>query len=62
MDVVQVHIAPMILGSGLSSFRLPPVPDVGSSVRLAGHVFTPIDDGMMIVGTVARPGEPARRP
>ncbi|RPJ02034.1 MAG: RibD family protein [Candidatus Aminicenantes bacterium] len=62
VDVVQVHIAPMILGSGLSSFRLPPVPDVASSVRLAGHVFTPVDDGMMIVGTVARPGEPARRP
>ena len=62
VDVVQVHIAPMILGSGLSSFRLPPVPDVASSVRLAGHVFTPVDDGMMIVGTVARPGETARRP
>jgi diaminohydroxyphosphoribosylaminopyrimidine deaminase/5-amino-6-(5-phosphoribosylamino)uracil reductase len=62
VDVVQVHIAPMILGSGLSSFRLPPVPDIGSAVRLAGHVFTPVDDGMMLVGTVARPGEPARRP
>jgi len=62
VDVVQIHIAPMILGSGLSSFRLPPVTDVGSSVRLAGHVFTPIDDGMMIVGTVALPGGPARRP
>ena len=61
VDVVQVHISPMILGSGLSSFRLPPVPDVASSVRLAGHVFTPVDDGMMIVGTVARPGETERR-
>jgi diaminohydroxyphosphoribosylaminopyrimidine deaminase / 5-amino-6-(5-phosphoribosylamino)uracil reductase len=62
VDVIQVHIAPMILGSGLSSFRLPPVPDVASSFRLADHAFTPVDDGMMIVGTVARPGAPARRP
>jgi diaminohydroxyphosphoribosylaminopyrimidine deaminase/5-amino-6-(5-phosphoribosylamino)uracil reductase len=55
LDVVQVHIAPMILGSGLVSFRLPPVTDVGSSLRLAGHAFTPVDDGMMIVGAVASP-------
>jgi diaminohydroxyphosphoribosylaminopyrimidine deaminase / 5-amino-6-(5-phosphoribosylamino)uracil reductase len=53
VDVVQVHIAPVILGSGLVSFRLPPVPDVASSLRLADHAFTPVDDGMMIVGTVA---------
>jgi len=62
VDVVQIHIAPMILGSGLSSFGLPPVPDVASSFRLADHAFTPVDDGMMIVGAVALPGEPARRP
>ena len=59
VDVVQVHIAPLILGSGLSSFRLPPVPDVASSLRLASHAFVPIDDGMMIIGAVARPEDPA---
>jgi len=58
IDVLQVHISPLILGSGLSSFRLPPVPDVASSLRLAYHAFTPVDDGMMIVGTVARPAGP----
>jgi riboflavin biosynthesis pyrimidine reductase len=57
VDVLQIHISPMILGSGLTSFRLPPVPDVASSLRLAYHVFTPVDDGMMLVGTPARPGE-----
>jgi diaminohydroxyphosphoribosylaminopyrimidine deaminase/5-amino-6-(5-phosphoribosylamino)uracil reductase len=56
IDVLQVHISPLILGSGLSSFRLPPVADVASSLRLSDHAFTPVDDGMMIVGTVARPG------
>jgi diaminohydroxyphosphoribosylaminopyrimidine deaminase/5-amino-6-(5-phosphoribosylamino)uracil reductase len=62
IDVVQVHIAPMILGSGLSSFRLAPVANVASSLRLLHHAFTPVDDGMMIVGTVDRPGGPARQP
>lgn len=62
VDVLQVHIAPLILGSGLSSFRLPPVPDVASSLRLAYHAFTPVDDGMMIVGTVARPAGQAGAP
>ena len=56
VDVLQVHVAPMILGSGLSSFRLPPVPDVASSLWLADHAYTPVDDGMMIVGTVAPSG------
>jgi len=62
VDVLQIHIAPLILGSGLSSFSLPPVPDVASSLRLAYHAFTPVDDGMMVVGTLARPGGPARQP
>jgi len=56
VDVVQIHIAPLILGSGLVSFRLPPVSDVASSLRLVDHSYTPVDDGMMIVGTVAPPG------
>jgi diaminohydroxyphosphoribosylaminopyrimidine deaminase/5-amino-6-(5-phosphoribosylamino)uracil reductase len=66
IDVIQVHIAPMILGSGLVSFRLPPVADVASSLRLADHAYTPVDDGMMIVGTIAAPrraaGAPGSRP
>jgi len=62
VDVVQVHIAPVILGSGLVSFRLPPVLDVASSLRLADHAYTPVDDGMMIVGTIAPPGRPVEGP
>lgn len=58
VDVVQVHIAPLILGSGLVSFRLPPVADVASSLRLADPAFTPVDDGVMIVGTIAPPAGP----
>ncbi|HSA96428.1 MAG TPA: RibD family protein [Acidobacteriota bacterium] len=61
VDVLQVQVTPMILGSGLSAFRLPPVPDVGSSLRLADPAFTPVDDGMMIVGTLGRDGLAAGR-
>jgi diaminohydroxyphosphoribosylaminopyrimidine deaminase/5-amino-6-(5-phosphoribosylamino)uracil reductase len=60
IDVLQVHISPFIFGSGLSPFLLPPIRDVASSLRLADHAFTPVDDGMMIVGTPARPGGPER--
>jgi diaminohydroxyphosphoribosylaminopyrimidine deaminase/5-amino-6-(5-phosphoribosylamino)uracil reductase len=60
IDVLQVHISPFIFGSGLSPFLLPPILDVASSLRLADHAFTPVDDGMMIVGTPARPDGPAR--
>lgn len=62
VDVVQVHIAPLILGSGLVSFRLAPVADVASSMRLAEPAFTPVDDGMMIVGAIARSGRTAETP
>jgi diaminohydroxyphosphoribosylaminopyrimidine deaminase/5-amino-6-(5-phosphoribosylamino)uracil reductase len=60
IDVLQVHISPFIFGSGLSPFVLPPILDVASSLRLADHAFTPVDDGMMIIGTPARPDGPAR--
>ena len=59
VDVVQIHIAPLILGSGLVSFRLPPVSDIASSLRLVDRSYTPVDDGMMIVGTIATPGSGA---
>jgi hypothetical protein len=35
---------------------------VASSLRLAWHAFTPVDDGMMLVGTVARPDGPRSAP
>jgi diaminohydroxyphosphoribosylaminopyrimidine deaminase/5-amino-6-(5-phosphoribosylamino)uracil reductase len=60
IDIVQIHISPLILGSGLVSFRLPPVADVASSLRFVDHAFTPVDDGMMIVGTVGTPSRAER--
>lgn len=61
LDVLQVHIAPFILGSGIQAFRLPPVRRIRSSVKLGPHVFTPVDDGMMLIGAVdyAPPGVPS---
>ncbi len=54
IDVVQLHIAPMILGSGVSAFMMPQITHVTDSVRFVSHQFVPMDDHMMFVGTTQR--------
>lgn len=53
LDVVQVHISPMIIGSGVESFTAPSIRCVRDAVRFRRHVYRSIGDGMMFVGTVA---------
>jgi diaminohydroxyphosphoribosylaminopyrimidine deaminase/5-amino-6-(5-phosphoribosylamino)uracil reductase len=53
IDVVQLHFSPMILGSGINSFSGPAVPSVQDAVRFRRHLYRPIGDGMMFVGTIA---------
>ena len=55
IDVLQVHIASMLLGSGLPSFRLPPVDHVR-------HGLTFAVDHMMLDGHVLLSCWPAARP
>lgn len=52
LDVVQLHIAPMIFGSGLSAFAMPQIQYAAESIRFASHTYVPVDDGMMFVGTM----------
>jgi diaminohydroxyphosphoribosylaminopyrimidine deaminase/5-amino-6-(5-phosphoribosylamino)uracil reductase len=52
LDVVQLHIAPMIFGSGLSAFAMPQIQYTAESIRFASHTYVPVDDGMMFVGTM----------
>ncbi len=54
LDILQVHIAPMILGAGLNSFDLPSERRGPTSIRLSASAFTPVDDGLMIVGALGR--------
>lgn len=50
LDVLQLHISPMMLGSGVSTLTLPHVRYVSSSIRFKAHRFLPVDDGIMFIG------------
>jgi diaminohydroxyphosphoribosylaminopyrimidine deaminase/5-amino-6-(5-phosphoribosylamino)uracil reductase len=53
IDVLQLHISPMIIGPGINSFAGSPIESVADSVRFAPHVYRSVGDGMMFVGRVA---------
>jgi diaminohydroxyphosphoribosylaminopyrimidine deaminase / 5-amino-6-(5-phosphoribosylamino)uracil reductase len=54
LDVVQLHISPMIIGPGINSFTCPAIRSVDDSVRFDPHVYRSVGDGMMFVGRVAQ--------
>lgn len=53
IDVIQLHISPMIIGLGISSFLQPAIRRVADSVRFDSHVYRTVGDGMMFVGRAA---------
>jgi riboflavin-specific deaminase-like protein len=53
IDVLQLHISPMIIGPGINSFTSPTIRSVQDSVRFAAHDYRAVGDGMMFVGRVA---------
>jgi diaminohydroxyphosphoribosylaminopyrimidine deaminase/5-amino-6-(5-phosphoribosylamino)uracil reductase len=52
LDVVQLHISPMVLGSGVPAFSLPPIQRVTDSLRFVSSLYVPVDDGMMFIGSL----------
>ncbi len=54
IDILQLHISTMIIGSGISSFSLPAVRDISSSLHFQSHIYVPVDDGVMLI---AVPGQ-----
>lgn len=52
LDVVQLHIAPMIFGSGLNAFDMPQIQYASESLRFASHTYVPVDNDMMFVGVL----------
>lgn len=52
LDIIQLHIAPMIMGSGISNFELPEIKTIDAGVTFKSHTFTPMDDHMMFTGEV----------
>lgn len=54
-DVVQLHISPMIFGSGVSSFVLPEIQQVEEAIHFERFYFRPMGDTYMFVGEVNHP-------
>jgi riboflavin-specific deaminase-like protein len=50
LDIVQVHISPLILGPGLTGFLLPPVHKISQALRFKTLSYTLVDDGVMFTG------------
>lgn len=50
IDILQLHIAPLIFGSGLDSFTLPEIQSVDEAVQFDRFYFKPIGDTFMFVG------------
>ena len=50
LDIIQIHIAPKIMGSGLNSFILDPINSVNESYNFPDGDFYNIGDGIMFVG------------
>ena len=50
IDIVQLHIAPLIFGSGLESFSLPSISTVDEAIRFDHFYYKPIGDTFMFVG------------
>jgi riboflavin biosynthesis pyrimidine reductase len=62
LDVLHLHIAPIVIGSGTGSFVLSTARDIPAAVRPAVHYFLPVDDAMMLVAafSTGRPEEKRR--
>lgn len=50
VDWLQVHIAPLIFGSGIPCLSLAKITEVSESRKLNNVLFTRLDDAMMITG------------
>lgn len=50
IDIVQLHISPVIFGSGVSSFLLPEIERVEDALAFEQYSFMPVGDTYMFVG------------
>ena len=50
IDQVQVHITPMIMGSGLTGFQFEGLSSIRDAVKFCSYRFVPVGDHMMFIG------------
>lgn len=54
-DIVQLHISPLIFGSGINSFSLPQIAQVEEAIHFDSFFFRPMGDTFMFVGAMNIP-------
>lgn len=52
IDILQLHIAPLIFGSGIESFSLPGISSVEEAIRFDQFYYKPVGDTFMFVGEI----------
>jgi diaminohydroxyphosphoribosylaminopyrimidine deaminase/5-amino-6-(5-phosphoribosylamino)uracil reductase len=52
IDILQLHISPMLFGSGLKAFNLPSIDLVDECCSFEHHFYHPIGDAIMFTGFV----------
>jgi diaminohydroxyphosphoribosylaminopyrimidine deaminase/5-amino-6-(5-phosphoribosylamino)uracil reductase len=50
LDQIQLHISPIVLGSGVSNFSLPEVANISEGVHFSQFKFVPVGDTVMFIG------------
>ncbi|HWS70585.1 MAG TPA: dihydrofolate reductase family protein, partial [Thermoanaerobaculia bacterium] len=54
VDILQLHIEPLLLGPGLSPFQRPPAAKIAEAITFRAQTFFAVGSGMMFVGRPAR--------
>jgi len=50
IDMLQLHISPMLFGSGIKTFTLPEIKEVGDAKQFDKSFYSKMGDGMMFTG------------
>lgn len=50
LDQIQLHISPIILGSGVSNFSLPDINDISEGKHFTNFEFVPVGNSVMFLG------------
>jgi len=50
IDMLQLHISPMLFGSGVKTFTLPEIKEVGDAKQFEKSFYSKMGDGMMFTG------------
>lgn len=50
IDILQLHLSPLLFGSGKSAIELPKIDEVGEALSFAAFFFQPIGDTVMFTG------------